>query len=54
MTALLEARALKRHFPVRGTLFGKRQFVRAVDGVDLQVQPGESIPIFSGLAAVEG
>jgi peptide/nickel transport system ATP-binding protein len=45
MTALLETRALKRHFPVRGTLFGKRQFVRAVDGVDLQVQPGETLGI---------
>jgi peptide/nickel transport system ATP-binding protein len=45
MTALLETRALKKHFPVRGALFGKRQHVRAVDGVDLSVQPGETLGI---------
>jgi peptide/nickel transport system ATP-binding protein len=45
MPALLETRALKKHFPVRGPLFGKRQHVRAVDGVDLSVQPGETLGI---------
>ncbi|HXQ24038.1 MAG TPA: ATP-binding cassette domain-containing protein, partial [Candidatus Acidoferrales bacterium] len=45
MSALLEARNLKKHFPVRGGLFGARQFVRAVDGVDLAVQPGETLGI---------
>jgi oligopeptide/dipeptide ABC transporter ATP-binding protein len=45
MTTLLEARHLKKHFPVRGGLFGAREFVRAVDGVDLAVQAGETLGI---------
>jgi oligopeptide/dipeptide ABC transporter ATP-binding protein len=45
MTPLVETRALKKHFPVRGGLFGPRQFVRAVDGVDLTVYPGETLGV---------
>ena len=45
MTPLIEARHLKKYFPVRGGLFGARQFVRAVDGVDLAVRPGETLGV---------
>jgi oligopeptide/dipeptide ABC transporter ATP-binding protein len=45
MTALVETRTLKKYFPVRGGLFGTRQFVRAVDGIDLTVQAGETLGI---------
>ena len=45
MTALVETRNLKKYFPVRGGLFGTRQFVRAVDGIDLTVQAGETLGI---------
>jgi oligopeptide transport system ATP-binding protein len=41
--ALLEVRKLKKYFPVSGGLFQRRVgYVRAVDGVDLAVQPGQS------------
>jgi oligopeptide/dipeptide ABC transporter ATP-binding protein len=39
---LLEARGLVKHFPIRDGLFGTRP-LRAVDGVDLQVQVGETL-----------
>jgi oligopeptide/dipeptide ABC transporter ATP-binding protein len=45
MTPLLEIRHLKKHFPVRGGLFGPRQFVRAVDGVNVAVYPGETLGV---------
>jgi len=45
MTPLMETRALTKHFPVRGGLFGPRQFVRAVDGVDLSVYAGETLGV---------
>ncbi len=45
MSALVEIRGLKKYFPVRGGLFGPRQFVRAVDGIDLSIQPGETLGI---------
>jgi len=45
MTPLIETRNLKKYFPVRGGLFSARQFVRAVDGVDLQVYPGETLGV---------
>lgn len=45
MTPLVELRSLKKYFPVRGGLFGARQFVRAVDGIDLTVQTGETLGI---------
>jgi oligopeptide/dipeptide ABC transporter ATP-binding protein len=41
--ALLSARSVRKYFPVRGGLFGPRTYVRAVDGVDLGVGPGETV-----------
>jgi oligopeptide transport system ATP-binding protein len=45
MSLLVETRNLKKHFPVRGGLFGPRQFVRAVDGINLTVRSGETLGI---------
>ena len=43
-TALLEVRNLKVHFPVRGTLpWQPKQYIKAVDGVDLTIRRGETI-----------
>lgn len=40
---LLEATRLRKHFPIRGGLFGApRGFVHAVDDVSLSILPGES------------
>ena len=43
MTALLEARGVKRLYPVRSG--GKRGHLHAVAGVDLAIAPGESVGI---------
>jgi peptide/nickel transport system ATP-binding protein/oligopeptide transport system ATP-binding protein len=44
--ALLDARGLVKHFPVRGGLFGRPVgFVRAVDGIDIAVMPGETLAL---------
>ena len=43
MTALLEARGLRRHF-TRGGLFGRTR-LQAVDGVDLDVNEGEVLAL---------
>jgi oligopeptide/dipeptide ABC transporter ATP-binding protein len=41
---LLLAEGLKKYYPVRGGIFGaKRGDVRALDGVDLSVMPGETL-----------
>jgi len=45
MMPLVKTRNLTKHFPVRGSLFGPRQFVRAVDGVNLTVAPGETLGV---------
>ena len=44
-TALIEARGLAKHFPVRsGALgLGSKSVVRAVDGVDLRIGKGETL-----------
>ncbi len=43
---LLEAKGVKVHFQVRSGLFQKTQgVVKAVDGVDLSVQPGETLAV---------
>lgn len=43
-TPLLELQDLHMHFPVREGLFNRaRKFCRAVDGVSLTVQPGETL-----------
>ncbi|GIP41186.1 peptide ABC transporter ATP-binding protein [Paenibacillus sp. J31TS4] len=45
MTApLLEIKGLKKHFPIGGR-FNKKGAVKAVDGVDLAVYPGETLSI---------
>ena len=45
MTALVELVDLKKHFPVRTGFFGRRESVRAVDGVSLAIQAGETLGI---------
>jgi oligopeptide/dipeptide ABC transporter ATP-binding protein len=46
VSALLEARGLHKHFPVRrGLLGGARGVVRAVDGVDLELRSGETLGV---------
>src|SRR4051812_1402440 len=40
---LLKVEGLTKHFPVRGGVFGAKQMVRAVDGIDFQVAPGETL-----------
>ncbi len=42
---LLEIRSLKKHFPGKSGLWGKKSLVRAVDGVDLTIYPGETVSI---------
>ncbi|CEJ13988.1 Oligopeptide transport ATP-binding protein OppF [bacterium YEK0313] len=42
---LLTIRNLVKHFPVAGGLFGPAKVVRAVDGVDFDVFPGETLGI---------
>jgi peptide/nickel transport system ATP-binding protein len=41
--ALLTVEGLTKHFPVRGGLVRARGVVRAVDGVDFEVRPGETL-----------
>ena len=44
MSALLEARGLKKHFLLaRKSLFAPRLKLHAVDGVDLRINPGEAV-----------
>ncbi len=44
MTPLIEVREVRKHFPIGGGLFGgPRAWVRAVDGVSLAIQPGETL-----------
>jgi oligopeptide/dipeptide ABC transporter ATP-binding protein len=46
MSPLLEVNGLVKHFPVKGGVLGRvRAQVRAVDGVDFHVDPGETLAI---------
>ena len=40
---VMEATALRKYFPVRSGLFRRRATVKAVDGVDLAIAPGETL-----------
>ena len=51
MVPLVTTEAVTKHFSERRTgLLGGRSVVRAVESVDLEVMPGESIAIVSGAA----
>lgn len=44
--ALLKVEDLKVHFPIKGGFFGRTlDYVRAVDGVSFELQPGETYGI---------
>ncbi|MGI6186785.1 ABC transporter ATP-binding protein [Brevibacillus sp. MCWH] len=46
MKPLLEVKGLKKHFPIKSGFFKKTKgYVKAVDGIDLQVFPGETLGI---------
>jgi oligopeptide/dipeptide ABC transporter ATP-binding protein len=46
MKPLLEVKRLKKHFPIKSGFFKKTKgYVKAVDGIDLQVFPGETLGI---------
>lgn len=45
MTVLVEARNLVKHFPVGGGLFARKKFVRAVDGISLDIIQGETLGV---------
>ncbi len=40
---LLQVEGLVKHFPVRGGAFGTRQYVRAVDGIDMMLGAGRTL-----------
>ena len=52
---LLEARALKKHFPVtKGLLFSRTTgYLKAVDGVSFQVERGKTLGIVGNRAAAK-
>ena len=47
MTALISARGLRKHFPLTKPLFSQapRRYVRAVDGVDLDIAENETLAL---------
>ena len=45
MTAAMEARGLRRHYPVGGGLFAKRGLVKAVDGISFVLERGRTLAI---------
>ena len=53
MTALVEVRGLKVHFPIRDGLLVNRTvgMVKAVDGVDLDIAEGKTLGLVGSRAA---
>src|SRR5690606_18109405 len=45
VTALFEAQNLVRRYPVRAGWFGETRWLRAVEKVDLRIEPGESVAL---------
>ncbi len=45
MSAIVEAEALARYYPVRKGMLGKRQTLKALDGVSFSLQPGETLAV---------
>jgi len=41
--ALLEVKNLKKWYPVKGGLFAKKRYVKAVDGVTFDLEAGETV-----------
>lgn len=50
MNGLLQATSLRKYFPVKSGAFGASNTLKAVDGVDLAIAPGETV----GLAGESG
>ena len=48
---LLRVEDLKIYYPVAGSGFGKKEFVKAVDGVTFEVKKGEVFGIVASPAA---
>ena len=42
---ILEAVGLVRRYPIRSGLFGRTAWLRAVEGVDFRIEPGESVAL---------
>ena len=40
---LLEVNDIKKYFPVKSGAFGKKSFIKAVDGVTFKLNEGETI-----------
>ena len=43
--ALLQIKGLTKHFPLKKSLFGKAEVVRAVDNIDFEVMTGETLGV---------
>ncbi|HUX21396.1 MAG TPA: ABC transporter ATP-binding protein [Spirochaetia bacterium] len=46
MDSIVTISGLKKYFPIKSTsLFGKRRWTRAIDGIDLEIQRGEALGV---------
>lgn len=53
MSTILEVRNLKKHYPIRKGFFSKQVgAVKAVDGITLSVEQGETLAVVGSPAAV--